>query len=61
MVLKDFLRALGLGGSEVLIDREPLTQAVQAVSAVALLEVGPAESFQGVCLLEGDADVAGDG
>jgi hypothetical protein len=43
--LEGFLDALD-GGSYLLVDRERLTQVVQALAVVAVLEVGPAESFQ---------------
>ena len=49
------------GGTDALVDRECLLQVRGALAGVAVLEVGPAESFQGACLLQGCAKVAGDG
>ena len=45
----------------MLVDRERLPQAGAALARIAVLEVTAADSFQGARLLEGHADVAGDG
>ena len=46
---------------DALVDREGLTQTIQAFAVVAVLDVGPTESFEGACFFWGCADVAGDG
>jgi hypothetical protein len=46
---------------DALVDREGLTQTIQALAVVAVLDVGPAESFEGACFFWGCADAAGDG
>ena len=48
-------------GADALVGRECLLQKVQAFVVVAILEAGPAESFQRACFLRGRAEVAGDG
>jgi hypothetical protein len=55
------LDAQDCGGADALVDRECLAQVRLAVTAVAVLEVGLADSFQGARFLEGYAEVAGDG
>jgi hypothetical protein len=49
------------GRSRALVDAEGLPQVGGGLAGIAVLEVGPAESFQGSCLLEGHADVPRDG
>ena len=61
MVLEGLLDALGGGGADALVDCEGLPQVRFAVTAVAVVEVGLADSFEGACFLEGYAEVAGDG
>ena len=56
-----FPDALGSRGAYALVDRESLTQTVEALVVVAVLDVGPAESFEGTCFLRGRSDVSGDG
>jgi len=58
---ESFPDALGARSTDALVDREGLTQAVQALVVVAVLDVGPAESFEGTCFLWEGVDVAGDG
>jgi hypothetical protein len=48
-------------GSDSLVDVQRVPQVGDGLAGVAVLEVGPAESFQGVCFLEGHSDVPGDG
>ena len=60
MVLENFLDAPGAGGSDALVDAEGVPQVGGGLAGVALYEVGVADSFQGACLLQGCADVAGD-
>ena len=49
------------GGTDALVDREGMLQVRGGLAGVAVLQVGLAESFQGACLLQGRAKVAGDG
>src|SRR5262252_4984167 len=56
-----FPDALGGRRADALVDREGLTQTVQALVVVVVLDVGPAESFEGTCFLGGRSDVPGDG
>src|SRR5215469_6787162 len=60
VVAEGVLNALSPGGSRALVDAEGLPQVGGGLAGVAVLEVGPAESFQGACLLEGHADVPRD-
>jgi hypothetical protein len=55
------LDAPGGGGADVLVDGEGLAQVRFAITSVAVVEVGLADSFQGPCFLEGYAEVAGNG
>ena len=55
-----FLDALGGEGSDAPADGQCLPQDVSAFAGVAVLQVGAANSFQGACLLERRADLAGD-
>src|SRR5215468_4989791 len=61
VVLDGLLDASRGGGADALVDRECLTQTVQALVVVAVLDVGPAESFEGARFFWGRFDVAGDG
>ena len=61
MLAQGVLDAQDCGSADALVDRECLAQVRLAVTAVAVLEVGLADSFQGACFLEGYAEVAGDG
>jgi hypothetical protein len=56
-VAKCVLNALSPGRSRALVDAEGLPKVGGGLAGIAVLEVGPAESFQGSCLLEGHADV----
>jgi hypothetical protein len=47
--------------AQLRVDAEGLPQVGSGLAGIAVLEVGPAESFQGSCLLEGHADVPRDG
>jgi hypothetical protein len=60
VVLEGLLDAPGGGGADALVDCEGLPQVRFAVSAVPVVEVGLADSFEGACFLEGYAEVAGD-
>jgi hypothetical protein len=55
------VNALSPGRSRALVDAEGLPQGGGGLAGIAVLEVGPAESFQGSCLLEEHADVPRDG
>jgi hypothetical protein len=55
------LDALGVGGSDALVDRECLLEVSGGLVWVGVLEVRLAYSFQRACLLQGCADAAGDG
>jgi hypothetical protein len=61
VVLECLLDALGAGDPDALVDRECLPQVRGAFGGVAVLKVAVAKSFQGACLLEGNAQVADDG
>ena len=61
VLLESFLDSPGAGAADALVDRECLLQKVQAFVVVAVLETGPAESFESACFLQGRAEVAGDG
>jgi hypothetical protein len=60
-IAEGFPDALGSRGADALVDREGLAQTFLAFVVVAVLDVGPAESFEGACFLWGGADVASDG
>jgi len=60
-VAEGFPDALGSRCADALVDREGLTQAVQALVVVAVLDVGAAKSLESARFLWGGADVAGDG
>jgi len=60
-IAEGFLDTLGTRCPDALVNREGPTQAIQAFVVVAVLEAGAAGSFQGARLLEGRAEVAGDG
>ena len=55
------LNALSSGASGALEDAERLVEVCGGLTGVAVVEVGPAESFQGARFLEGRSDVPGDG
>src|SRR5215469_14369928 len=61
VLIEDLPNALRGVSPDALVDAECLTQVQGCFAAVAVVEVGPAESFQGVCLLEGHADIPRDG
>jgi hypothetical protein len=53
--------APGARAFDALVDREGLPQKGGGFAGVAVLEVAGANSFQGACLLQGCADLAGNG
>ena len=61
MVVEGFLDPLRGGGADALVDRERLPQWWGGWAGVAVVQVGSAESFEGACLLQRRAEVAGDG
>ena len=61
MLAQGFLDAPGGGASDALVDRERIPQEGGGLGEVAVAEVAVADSFQGACLLQGHAEVAGDG
>jgi hypothetical protein len=56
-----FLDAPGAGSADELVDREGLPQVRGTFLRHAFLKVGAAESFEGGCFLQGQADIAGYG
>jgi hypothetical protein len=48
-------------GADALVDRQCLPQVHGGLAGAGILQVALAESFQGACLLQGRAEVAGDG
>ena len=61
VLLEGFLDAPRVRGSDALVDGERLLQVHRGVAGIAVVEVGPAESFPGARFLEGCADLGGDG
>ncbi len=61
VVAEGVLDAPGTGSSDALVDRECLPQMGGGFAAVAVVEAGLADAFQGACFFEGAAEVAGDG
>ena len=59
--MQGLLDAPGAGAADALVDGERLVQVRAAFRAVAVLEVGLADSFQSASFLHGYAEVAGDG
>src|SRR5215468_9641940 len=55
------LDALGVGGSDALVDGQGLPQVSGAFAGVAVVEVGAADPFQGACLFQAHAEFTGDG
>src|SRR5262245_7848737 len=55
------LDAVGVGGSDALVDGQGLPQVSGAFAGVAVVEVGAADPFQGACLFQAHAEFAGDG
>ena len=56
-----FLDAPGAGASYPLVDRDGLLEVGSGVAGVGVVEVAVADSLQGSCLVQGCADLAGDG
>jgi len=56
-----FCYAPGASGSDALVDRQSLPQVRCGLGGVAVVQVAVADSFEGACLLKGNAQVAGDG
>jgi hypothetical protein len=61
VILEGFLDSPCGGGADAPVDRVCLVQQFHAFVVAAILEVCPAESFQGPCFFQGCADIAGDG
>jgi hypothetical protein len=61
MVAEGLLDTLRIRGSDALVDGQCLLQVAGGFAGVAVVQVGPADSFQGACLLQRGLDVAGDG
>jgi hypothetical protein len=61
MLALGFLDAPGGRAADALVDRESIVLGGRGFGGVAVAEVAVADSFQGACLLQGHAEVAGDG
>jgi hypothetical protein len=51
----------GAGAADALVDRQGLLEVSGGLAGVGVVEEAVADSFQGPCLLQGCADLAGDG
>jgi hypothetical protein len=61
VVLQGLVDAERRRDANALVDGECLLQVAGGLAGVSVLQVGPAESFQGACFLKDRAEVAGDG
>src|SRR5215468_9213125 len=61
VVVEGLLDAPRGQSADALVDRKRLPQVGGGFGGVAVLQVAVADSFQGACLFQGDAQVAGDG
>src|SRR5215471_20226659 len=56
-----FLDALGARASDALVDRQGPLEVGRRLAGVVVMEVAVTDSFQSACLLQGCADLPGDG
>ena len=61
LLAQGLLDALIARGSEALVDRQCLPQGCVGLAGAAVVEVAVADSFQGPCLLQGCAEIPGEG